>query len=208
MVLDRSWIEKLRADLPELPYQRRERLVQLVGLIPEMATILTAEKAVADFFEAALEVAPQSVPAEKLANWMSGEFFSLLNQSGLEIDACRVTPQALAQVVDLVESGVINAASGKAVLAAVFSQGGDPQAIVEARGLAQINDSQQIRRMIETILQSNPEQVGQYLDGKVNLSQWFFGQVMQAARGKADPQIVQAELDAALKALDEHPQQT
>ncbi len=199
-----EWAERVRAELPELPDARRARFRERYRLTPYVASILTAERAIADFYEDALAAAPQVSP-EKTANWISGELFALLNQAALDIDACRVTPRALGELVSMVESGEISAASGKAVLAEIFQAGGRPQDVVRARGLAQLNDPQEIERLVERVLQENPQQVQQYLDGKETVSQWLFGQVMRAARGRANPRVIREVLERALRSMEENP---
>ena len=127
----------------------------------------------ADYFEAAVRAGPGVAP-ERLANWLTGEVFGLLNQAGIPIEASRLLPQALAELVSLVESGAINPPTAKAVLAEAFASGQSPAAIVAARGLAQLSDAQQIERLVAETLAEPPEQVGQYLAGKAAIAQWLF----------------------------------
>jgi Asp-tRNA(Asn)/Glu-tRNA(Gln) amidotransferase B subunit len=112
-----------------------------------------------------------------------------------------IPPTAMAELVDMVEVGTINATTGKEVLAQSFETGQAPRKIVEAGGLAQLNDLESLRPIIRQVLRENPDQVAQYAAGKSSLSQWFFGQVMRTTGGKANPQIVRAELEQALQRL-------
>jgi aspartyl-tRNA(Asn)/glutamyl-tRNA(Gln) amidotransferase subunit B len=194
-----EWIEQVRRSLPELPFARRERFIRDYGLSRYAARVLTEEQAVAEYFETALH-SVGGLPPEKLAAWLSSDLFGLLNQAGLSIEAVRVTPQALAELVGLVESGRISAASGKLVLEDLFQQGGDPEKIVEARGLLQLSDAEAIRSLVEQVLLENPQQVNEYLGGKTAIAQWFVGQVMRKTGGKADPAVVKPALEAALQA--------
>jgi aspartyl-tRNA(Asn)/glutamyl-tRNA(Gln) amidotransferase subunit B len=197
-----AWIDRLRTELPELPDAKRTRFITDYKLTPYTASLLVAEREVADYFEAAVAAAPE-VATVKISNWLTGEFFSLLNQSGVEIQHSKVTPQSLAELVTIIERGDISTISGKEVLAEMFESGDSPSEIVEAGGLAQLNDPQAIKSLVDQVLSENPQQVNQYLDGKTAISQWLFGQVMRAAEGRANPTIVRSALTTALKSLEE-----
>ncbi|MCJ7706279.1 MAG: hypothetical protein MUO38_01545, partial [Anaerolineales bacterium] len=122
LAVDPAWLERIRASLPELPDARRDRFVTAYALSPASAASLTADRAVADYFEATAAAAPTIAP-QKIAHWVTGELFALLNQAGKEIQDCRATPSALAELVGLVESGQVSAASGKEILAVAFRSG-------------------------------------------------------------------------------------
>ncbi len=205
--VDPAWIEQIQSQLPELPDAKAARFVEQYRLTPYASDVLVVERAVADFFEKAVSAAAD-VPAEKIANWVTSDLFGLLNEAGIEITESKISPQILAELVVMVESGEINATSAKAVLAESFQSGKAPSDIVVAKGLAQINDTEAIDDLVQQMLRENPEEVDLYLQGKVNLSQWFFGQVMQATRGRANPSVVRSSLDAALRQLQEnhHPE--
>jgi len=202
--VDSAWIEQIQSELPELPDAKAARFVAQYEITPYTAHVLVSERTVADFFEEAVSAAA-SVPAEKSANWITSDLFGLLNDAGIEITESKVSPQALSEIVALVESGDINATSAKVVLEETFKSGDPPKKIVESKGLAQLSDAGAIDTLVQQALQENPEELDQYLGGKENLSQWFFGQVMQATRGRANPSIVRSSLDAALQQLkDSH----
>ncbi len=201
--VDRSWLERLRASLPELPDARRDRFVAGYGLSRYTASVLTAERPVADYFEAAVQAAP-SVAPERLAHWLTGELFGLLHQAGIPIESSPLGPQALAELVSLVESGDINQTTAKAVLAESYAAGRSPAAIVAAQGLGQLSDSAAIELLVHQILSDHPDQVRQYLAGKTTIAQWLFGQVMRRAGGRANPALVRGSLEQALRALDEN----
>ena len=200
--VDPVWIDRLRTELPELPDAKRRRFIADYKITPYTASLLVAELEVADYFEAAIEAAPD-VTAVKVSNWLTGEFFSLLNQSGVEIHHCKVNPQSLAELVTIIERGDISTISGKEVLAEMFESGDPPTEIVEAGGLAQLNDPQAIKALVDQVLSENLQQVDQYLGGKTTISQWLFGQVMRAAEGRANPAIVRSALNTALQSLEE-----
>ena len=138
-------------------------------------------------------------PPKTIANWISGELFSLANQNNAAID--RVSPRALVELIRSVSQGEINQNTGKAVLAEMFASGKDSAEIIRERGLAQVSDSTEIAALVQRVLAENPQQVASYQAGKETLSTWFFGQVMRAARGQANPQVVRSELERQLKNL-------
>ncbi len=191
--IDRAWLELVRRSLPELPEARRRRLVETLALSPRLAAQLAEDPRVADYFGRAVSAAP-AVPPSKIANWVTGELFALLHAAGTEIDACRVGPDAFAELVAMVEGDFISPSTGKAVLQRLFQQGGRPSTIVEAEGLAQVSDTDAVDRLVRQVLSENPEQVRQYRQGKTAVGQWLFGQVMRQAGGRAKPALVQARL--------------
>ena len=204
--VEAAWVDRVRAALPELPAAKRSRFMTEYGLSAYAAGVLTADRPVADYYEAAVESAVESenetLPL-KIANWLSSDLFGLLNEADIEIDQSNVTSKALVRLVSMVENGRISAASGKTVLEVLFKEGGSPESIVEERGLAQLEDQASIRPIVDQVLSDNPDQLAEYLAGKAALSEWFLGQVMRATQGKADPAAARAELDAALLDLDE-----
>jgi aspartyl-tRNA(Asn)/glutamyl-tRNA(Gln) amidotransferase subunit B len=203
LVIDPAWVERLRADLPELPDARSERFTSEYRLRPYAAGVLTAERSIADFFEATVRAASAVAP-DRLAHWLSGDLFALLNEAGLSIEDSRVSPQALAEIVSLVEAGRINQPTAKTVLAEVFASGRSPAQVVAAEDLGQLSDPQAISRLVDETLAAHPEQVEQYLAGKAPIAQWLFGQVMRAAGGRANPAVVRDCLGARLRGLEEN----
>jgi aspartyl-tRNA(Asn)/glutamyl-tRNA(Gln) amidotransferase subunit B len=199
LVIDTSWIETLRETLPEMPLARCKRITSQHDLSPSIAAILTSEKEIADFFETAVGL--DLAPPLKLAHWLTGDLFALLNQESIEIQQSKVTPRALAELVSLVENGKLSPSSGKAVLAEIFSTGLSAGDILSRRDLTQVSDKAEIDPLIALVLRDNPQQVAKYLAGKEPLFQWLFGQVMAAAKGRANPQVVQERLKAGLKPL-------
>jgi aspartyl-tRNA(Asn)/glutamyl-tRNA(Gln) amidotransferase subunit B len=163
---------------------------------------LVAEPAVADYYEAAAAAAPAATP-KAIANWVTGDLFALLNASGSGIETSRVSPQALADLVEMVARAEINQSTARSVLAEMSLAGRSPQEIVAERGLRQISDGAQIASWVEQVLSAHPKQVADYLAGKETLARWLFGQVMRAAGGQANPQVIQQELERQLKSLKE-----
>jgi aspartyl-tRNA(Asn)/glutamyl-tRNA(Gln) amidotransferase subunit B len=202
LVIDLEWVEEIRESLPELPNTKLHRFCQHYGLSEYDAGILVAEQSVADFYEQAVASLPKDTlplaSLKSIANWITGELFGLLNQYGIPIDDTRVTPEALASLVQMVSSGEINQSTAKVVLSEMFTTGKSAEKIVAERGLQQISDSVLIAELVTNVLSNNPEQVQEYLSGKHSIYQWLFGQVMRRAKGQANPQVIQRELDRQL----------
>ncbi|MDX1601193.1 MAG: Asp-tRNA(Asn)/Glu-tRNA(Gln) amidotransferase subunit GatB [Anaerolineales bacterium] len=200
LVIEESWLQEIRSSLPALPAQRRQRLIEEYGLTEYTADLLTDERTTADWYERAAESAQVADP-QQVAHWLTGELFALLNDAGVGLSEAGLDPGDLADLVDLVESDEINATSGKEVLAHVFENGGSPSDVVAERGLEQESDPDKLRDIVEQVLRENPEQVEEYLQGKETISKWFFGQVMRATKGQANPQVVNEVLSEALDSL-------
>ncbi len=200
--VERAWLQQIEASLPELPGAKRTRFVEQYALAPYTAGVLTADRAVADYFEACAAAAPDVSPA-KIAHWISGDLFGLLNDHALPIEACRVEPSHLAALVRMVEQGRLSAASAKTVLAEAFATGEAISAIVESRGLSQLSDPGEIDQLVEQVLASHPQQVDQYLAGKAPILEWLLGQVMRAAGGRANPSVARERLLQRLRLLEE-----
>jgi len=198
LALDVAWVRDIQAVLPELPYLRQRRFQEQYGLNAYDAGVLTAERAVADYFEAAAASQP-GVPPKQIANWISGELFSLLNAKGAGIEDSSIPPSELAQLVRMTALGEINGVTAKAVLAEMFATGADPSEIVRQRGLLQISDTGQIGEWAAAVIAEHPAEVAAYRSGKDTILRWLFGQVMRRAGGQANPQLVQQELERQLK---------
>jgi aspartyl-tRNA(Asn)/glutamyl-tRNA(Gln) amidotransferase subunit B len=200
LVIEQTWIDQVREALPELPTARLHRFESQYGLSSYDAGVLVAEQAVADYFEQTVFTAGELSP-KLVSNWISGELFSLLNQSGLEIGACPITPEALAGLLRAITAGIINSNTAKSVLAEMFSTAEPSEAIIAAQHLQQISDGSTLAGLVSQVLAENPAQVTSYLHGKDSVARWLFGQVMRLAKGQANPQLLQAELDRQLSRL-------
>lgn len=193
LVVSEEWVAEIRKNLPELPIQRRRRFEREYGLSAYDAEVLTDERAVADYFEMVVEQA-KGIPAKTVANWINGELFALFNQSGLEFDAQRLPAGRLVELLSYIQKGLINQTTAKTILGDMFQSGRTAGELIRQGGLEQISDQKQIESWVRRVCEANPEQVSAYLSGKEALAQWFFGQVMRLAGGKANPKVVQAEL--------------
>jgi aspartyl/glutamyl-tRNA(Asn/Gln) amidotransferase, B subunit len=199
LVIGQDWIEAVRADMPELPAAMRERFQAQYGVTAYDAAQLTASRDVAAYFEAVCQALPAG-QAKTAANWVMGEVAAALNRDELEIAACPVPPAALAGLLGRIADGTISNKIAREVFAAMWAgeHGGSADAIIEARGLKQISDTGAIAAMIDDVLAANPGVVAEYRAGKQKAFNSLVGQVMKAARGKANPQQVNELLKAKL----------
>ncbi len=196
--VNREWLEELRRQLPELPAVRRERFIREYGLGAYEADLLVADRAVADYYEAAVRLG--KVGPKTIANWITVDLFRVMKETGRGLAELPLSPQALVDLIALVEGGVINLNTGREVLDEMTATGREARAIVEEKGLAQISDEEALLQVIEQVLDENPTQVAQYLGGKEQVAGWLMGQVMKATQGKANPQRVRPLLVEALEA--------
>ncbi len=192
VMLDEAWRAAVHADLPELPLARRARFVQQYGLPEYDADILSGERALSDYYEAA--VAAYGGDPKRVSNWLMNDILAMLNDSGLSADELKLTPAYLAEILQLMDTGAVNTPTGKALLAKVQASGQAPAAIVEAEGLGQVSDEGQLRVIAEEVVAANPDNLASYRAGKGALIGWFVGQVMARTGGKAEPKTVQAIL--------------
>jgi aspartyl-tRNA(Asn)/glutamyl-tRNA(Gln) amidotransferase subunit B len=185
LVLDEAWIDTLAAALPELPDARKARFVTDYGLSAYDAHVLVLEKETAEYFEA---VAKGRDP-KAAANWVTQELAARLNRDGKEIGESPVSASQIGAIIDLIADGTISGKIAKDLFEIVWSEGGDPKALVEARGLKQVTDTGAIEAVVDQIIAANPDKVEQ-ARLKPTLAGWFVGQVMKASGGKANPQAV------------------
>jgi len=196
--VSRQWVEEIQTRLPELPDVKRDRFVRDYGLSRYDAGVLAADRFVAAYFEACVAAYPQ---AKTVANWIIGDLFHWMIESGTDIDAVRIAPQGLAELLGLVEKKTINLSTARDVFGVMFDAGGSAGEIVAERGLAQVSDSEELSEIVAQVLADNPDAVQQYLDGKETVAKFLMGQVMRATRGKADPQVVRRLLQEQLQAM-------
>jgi aspartyl-tRNA(Asn)/glutamyl-tRNA(Gln) amidotransferase subunit B len=195
--LDEAWLESILKHLPELPLDRRTRFIQQYDLPEYDADILTSERSLSDYFEAAVQA--YQGDAKRVSNWLMNDVLRMINESGTAAGELRLTPAYLAEIIKLVDANTINTSTGKALLDKVQQSGRPPAEIVQQEGLALVSDQDAIQVLSAEVLAENPEQVASYRNGKVTLIGWFVGQVMRKSRGKADPQLVRSTLESLLK---------
>ncbi len=184
---DDAFVEALAADLPELPDDKKERLVSSLGLSAYDASILVSDKAIADYFEQVAE----GRDGKTAANWVINNLLGKLNETGHDIEETPVSPAQLGTVIDLIKAGDISGSIAKELFDIVWSEGGDPAKIVEERGMKQVTDTGAIEAEVDKVIAANPDKAEQARE-KPNMAGWFVGQVMKATGGKANPQAVNA----------------
>jgi aspartyl-tRNA(Asn)/glutamyl-tRNA(Gln) amidotransferase subunit B len=188
LAISAEWIERVKGEMPELPGAMRERFVRDYGLPEYDASVLTASKAMANYYEA---VAKAVADKKVAANWLMGEVSAASNSAGIEVDAAPVTPAQLAGLISRVLDGTINNKTAKDVFAALWAkEGASADAIIEARGLKQISDVGAIEKLIDEVLAANPGPVAEFRAGKEKAFNSLVGQCMKATKGKANPQQV------------------
>ena len=193
LVLDQAWVTEIERSLPELPDAKKDRFMRDYGLSPYDAGVIVAERELADYFEAlAADVEPKAA-----ANWLNNEVLGRLNRDGRTIADSPVDAGANNRILKMMAAGTISGKIAKDVLDIIWSDGGDPEEIVKARGLTQVTDTSAIEKAVEAVIAANPAKVEE-VKAKPKLAGWFVGQVMKATGGKANPQAVNAILKTRL----------
>ena len=200
LTVHRAWIEELRARLPELPGAKRDRFMSQYGLPFYDAHLLIEDPALAGYFE---ECAQQYPKGKALSNWITGELFSLLRAGGLEIEAVKVRPAQLAQLLRTLDEGKINISTAKTVFEEMFATGRSAEDIIAERDLTQISGMDELSDIVAQVFTDNPQAVADYRGGKTQTVRFLVGQVMKATRGKANPQVVSRLLTEKLRTTDE-----
>ncbi len=183
--LEEAWVQGIKASLPELPDEKIARFMKDYGLTAYDAQVLTAERASADFFE----LVAKGRDGKMAANWVINELFGRLNKEGKSVETTPVSAAQLGEIVDLIGAGVISGKIAKDVFEIVWTEGGSPAQIVEARGMKQVTDTGAIEKAVDEIIAANPDKVEQ-VKAKPTMLGWFVGQVMKGTGGKANPQAV------------------
>jgi aspartyl-tRNA(Asn)/glutamyl-tRNA(Gln) amidotransferase subunit B len=187
VVMDKVMLSRWRSELPELPEARKRRFMAEHGLPAYDAEVLTAERDVADYFEAALAAGAEPKQA---ANWIMTELLRELREKKVGALDCALTPEKLARLLKLVESGTISGTSGKQIFAELCATGADPDTYVKDKGLAQISDTGAIEAVLDEVLAANPKELERYRGGERKLTGFFVGQVMRRMKGQANPGLV------------------
>jgi aspartyl-tRNA(Asn)/glutamyl-tRNA(Gln) amidotransferase subunit B len=196
LILEAKHIEEVKASLPELPVQKKNRYVLEFKLNEEAALAITDDFATAMFYE---EVLSQGVNATKAANWLIGPIAGYLNENKLELSETKLSPKLLAQMISLIESGIISDNIAKNdIINELLATGIDVQKLIDEKGLAQITDTGAIEKIVKDVIANNQKQLEQYRSGNPKIRGFFVGQVMKATEGKASPAIINDLLDKLL----------
>ena len=195
IMVDDAWVEKIRKELPELPLAKRERFLKDYQIPEYDAGVLTADKALAQYYEDVVKLCDKPKQA---SNWVMGDVLRFLNEDKLDIRKCPITAGALADMIKLIEAGTISGKMAKDIISDMYKTGKSPQKIIEEKGLVQITDEGELAKTITAIIDANPSQLADYRSGKEKLFGFFVGQVMKATQGKANPQLVNDMLKKVL----------
>ena len=189
LILDRAWIEEIRAKLPELPEARRDRFMAQYGLPLYDANILTGSRTMADYFENCVKLM-DSGRTKMVSNWLLGDFSRLLNATNTEIENAKIKPQHLVEMLNLVDNGTISGPAAKAVFEEMFYSGKRASDVVMEKKLSQIGDATEIRNVVRQAISENAKAVTDYKAGKEQALTFITGQVMKITKGRANPAMV------------------
>lgn len=204
--IDPSWVDEIRRGLPELPEARKSRFVSDYGLPLYDARLLTASRDTADYFEAivgsnGVQGEGIQMRAKSASNWMLGEMARLLKETDQEIEAVKVQPEHVVELIELVESGTLSTTMARTVFETMFETGDAPKQIAERDSLVQLGDADAVRPAVDQAVSENPEPVVDYLGGKETALRYLVGQVMKITRGKANPSIATKLLEEKLESM-------
>lgn len=202
LTLTEAWVAARKAELPEMPDARCQRFIESYELSRQDAELLTSERPVADYYEAAVATAQQvGGSAKDVANWVVGELFRVLNDSGDTTVTLptRMPPQHIAEVLAMLQQGTITRTVAKQVFEESYRSGTSPNKLVADKGLTQISDEDALTTLAREVIAKNPKPVAQYREGKTSAIQFLVGQIMKATKGQANPQTARAVLEAELQ---------
>ena len=199
--LEPAWIEQVKAKVPELPDAKLARYTSDYDLTKKEAAVLVEDRLVAEFFDNAVEAAANTaeVTPKLISNWVSGELFRLLSETGLDMAEARIKPEHVAALIELVNAKTINQTGAKKAFGVMFETGRSPREVVKELGLEQISDTGQLVPIVQQVIADNPGPVEQFKDGKDSVIKFLVGQVMRATRGKANPQLAEQMLREQLQ---------
>ena len=193
---DAERISRLEAELPELPAQRRKRLMEEHDLDGRDVDVLIASRSLADYFEALVAVVGVAKPA---ANWVKGPLLKEANRLQLPVDELGILPADFGELIGLVEDGTVSGSMGRKVLSQMVDSGKTAREIIETEGLSQVQDSDELNAWVDAVMEENSEEVERYRSGETRLMGYFVGQTMQKSRGRADPKAISALLRGRLE---------
>ena len=180
-------IEKWKEELPELPIKRKQRYISELGLPEYDSSLLTADKSIADWFESVLSYTKN---IKAVSNFIMGEIMRLLSEKGISIENCLILPETLAEIIKLVDTGIISNGAAKQIIEIIFDNGGNPEEIIEEHGLAQVSDDSELENWANIAIKENPKPAEEYKSGNAASINYLMGQVMKMSKGKANPGAV------------------
>ena len=191
-----EWVERVRAEIPELPDARKERYISELGLTAYDASLLVVNKDISDYFDATVTA---GADAKLAANWLMGDISAYLNAEGKELKDTALTPENLAGMIKLISDGTISSKIAKKVFTELVVNGGEAAKIVKAKGLVQISDPEVIRGFVTTVLDADEKSVADFKEGKERALKALLGQIMKASKGQANPQLTNQILMEEIK---------
>lgn len=191
---DDAFIERIRATLPELPDEKKQRFIDEYGITPYDATVLVMDRESADYFE----TVAKGRDGKQAVAWVTTNLFGVLNKRGLSVAESPVKAEDLGKLIDLIKDGTVSGRLAKDVFEIMVEEGKDPETIVEERGMKQVTDTGAIEAVVDEVIAANPDKAEEVRGGKEKLIGWFVGQVMKASQGKANPNMVQEILKKKL----------
>ncbi|NES87272.1 MAG: Asp-tRNA(Asn)/Glu-tRNA(Gln) amidotransferase subunit GatB, partial [Moorea sp. SIO2B7] len=196
MEVSTEQLEAWKTELPELPAQKRHRYEEELGLSAYDARVLTDDRTVAEYFEKAISA---DASPKLLANWVTQDIAAYLNNNKLSITEIALTPENLAELVNLIEKGTISGKIAKEILPELLEKGGSAKELVESKGLIQISDTGELEKIIDEVIAAHPQEVEKFRNGKTKLKGFFVGQVMKKTSGRADPKLTNQLIGKKLK---------
>lgn len=200
LVIPSEWVEEIKSQLPELPRARFKRFQSAYQLNPDEARLLANDIQISTYFEEAAALDP-SIPAKLLSNWVSGTIFAWMNTHEENIQQIRVRPAQLVELLQTLQRAEINQSTAKTILDEMLHSGQSAGEIIAAHGFQLLSNTSELDTLVANVLAQNQKAVADYQSGKETLANWFFGQVMRAAKGQADPKVLQKVLEKHLQAL-------
>ena len=194
--IDKSWVEDIKETIPELPYERKDKYINKLGLSDYDARILIKEKKISDYFEKCLNL---GIEPKTAANWIITMILGYIYKEFKEIDEIFLTPERLYKITESIKKGTISSKQGKELFNLVLEKEKEPEVIMKEEGMEQISDDSAIKTIVEEVLNENPSQIEAYKNGKTNMFDYFVGQVMKKTRGQANPSLVKEILSDLLK---------
>lgn len=196
--IDEAWIERVKASIPEMPDVRRARYTGEYGLPEYDAMVLTLSKTMSDFFDATVAA---GADAKLASNWLMGDVSAYLNSEKVGLAETKLTPENLAQMIQLIENGTISSKIAKQLFKILATEGGDANEVVEARGMVQLSDPAKLQPIIDEVIANNESSLEDFRNGKDRAVGFFVGQIMKVTKGQANPQVVNQLLMATLEKL-------
>lgn len=197
-----SWVDEIRGRLPELPDEKRERLMRVDGLSAYDSAVITSEKEIAGYYERAVAPGHRSgITPKSIANWVTGELFRLMKDSGTDLSAVKIAPEQIPALIALVQAGTISTTIAKQVFDEMYRTGKAPEDIVREKGWAQIADADALGAIADRVIVENPKPVQEYLAGKQAILKFLVGQMMKATKGQANPTLAAELLATKLAAM-------